>query len=353
MKQLGVWQLALVYAGCFLGAGYLSGQELWLFFGSFGMGGVWGVLLSALLQGVLCVILLSLARRGQIERVELAVIRRERHGLRAVVGMAEILLLLGVVVIMSAGAGALAEQLTEHRGVWASFFFCIGVFVLSRRGMSGLVRLFTGLVPLLTAAALAVAVAVAVRFDGVWQMMPARERNLLLPHWVISAVVFVSCNLFGSIAVLLPLSRLIPDRHVARRGALLGASLLLLVACAILTAMYLDPMCVTYELPMLALAERLHPAAGKAFAGLLFAAMFGTALSCTVAACEHLSRKYPICGKYPTVAIGVFVALAFGGGLLGFGNLIGLVYPLFGYFGMFALWGVVSHERYLRRQKKK
>ena len=50
--------------------------------------------------------------------------------------------------------------------------------------------------------------------------------------------------------------------------------------------------------------------------------------------------------------MGVFVTLVFGGGLLGFGNLIGVVYPLFGYFGLLALCGVVSHERYLRRRDR-
>ena len=355
MKPLGVWQLALVYAGCFLGAGYLSGQELWLFFGHFGMGGVWGVLLSAFLQCALCIILLSLARRGEIERVEHAVIRRERHGLREAVGVAEICLLFCVAVIMSAGVGALAAQLTGIGGAWASLLFCAGVLVLSRRGMSGLVRLFTRIVPMLMVASLIVSFAAACRFDGTWQTIsqPVGEKSMLLPHWAISAVVFVSCNLFGSIAVLLPLSRLIPNRAVARRGALLGAGLLLLVACAILIALYLEPACVAYEMPMLALAEHLHPFVGTIFALLLLGAMFGTALSCTVAVREQLSRKYPICQKYPTAAMGVFVTLVFGGGLLGFGNLIGVVYPLFGYFGLLALCGVVSHERYLRRRDRR
>ena len=29
-------RLGFTYAGCFLGAGYVSGQELWQFFGRFG-----------------------------------------------------------------------------------------------------------------------------------------------------------------------------------------------------------------------------------------------------------------------------------------------------------------------------
>ena len=37
MNRIGAWQLAFVYAGCFLGAGYVSGQEILQFFGAFGV----------------------------------------------------------------------------------------------------------------------------------------------------------------------------------------------------------------------------------------------------------------------------------------------------------------------------
>ena len=33
-------RLGFTYAGCFLGAGYVSGQELWQFFGRFGENGL-------------------------------------------------------------------------------------------------------------------------------------------------------------------------------------------------------------------------------------------------------------------------------------------------------------------------
>ena len=54
MKKLTPIKLALTFAGCFLGAGYVSGQELWQFFGVFGKGGFFGaVLAAALLFGMM------------------------------------------------------------------------------------------------------------------------------------------------------------------------------------------------------------------------------------------------------------------------------------------------------------
>ena len=42
MKQIKTLTLAFTYVGCFLGAGFISGQELWQFFGAFGNWGYVG-----------------------------------------------------------------------------------------------------------------------------------------------------------------------------------------------------------------------------------------------------------------------------------------------------------------------
>ena len=43
MKEIKMWSLAFTYVGCFLGAGFISGQELWQFFGNFGNWGYVGL----------------------------------------------------------------------------------------------------------------------------------------------------------------------------------------------------------------------------------------------------------------------------------------------------------------------
>ena len=43
-------RLGFTFAGCYLGAGYVSGQELWQFFGCFGRQGIEGLLLAVALS---------------------------------------------------------------------------------------------------------------------------------------------------------------------------------------------------------------------------------------------------------------------------------------------------------------
>jgi len=354
MRSLNARQLALVYAGCFLGAGYLSGQELWQFFGAFGIGGVCGLGVCAVLQTVFCVILFSLVRRSRRDNLEHVVIRQERRRLRATVGLTQLISLFGVTVIMAAGAGALSAQVLGRGAVWVSAVFCALVALMSLRGIRGLVAVLSGIVPVLVIAAFGVAVWAVVRFGwDAFSLSPAQSaESPLLIHWSVAAVLFVSYNLFGSIAVLIPLVPAVPNAATARRGAALGTLLLFAAACAILLSLSLCPDAVTHELPMLALAQTLHPTLGYVFAALLLCAMFGTAMTCTVAAQSYLAQKLPVCDRHPWVGILPFSALSFTGGLFGFGDLISWIYPLFGYLGFAVLCSVAAHERYWRRMER-
>ena len=49
MNEMKTLPLAFTYVGVFLGAGFVSGPELWQFFGAFGNWGYVGFLLAAVL----------------------------------------------------------------------------------------------------------------------------------------------------------------------------------------------------------------------------------------------------------------------------------------------------------------
>ena len=65
MKEIKTWSLAFTYVGCFLGAGFISGQELWQFFGSFGNLGYVGFLLAVVLFSAIGILFVRLTQMTQ------------------------------------------------------------------------------------------------------------------------------------------------------------------------------------------------------------------------------------------------------------------------------------------------
>lgn len=103
MKQLSVPKLAFLFAGCFLGAGFVSGQELWQFFGCFGGWGFAGLAVSAVLFALCGILLIRLAQISGVQELDETVIRWNIPWLRHTMAFLQCLFLFSVVAIMMAG----------------------------------------------------------------------------------------------------------------------------------------------------------------------------------------------------------------------------------------------------------
>ena len=119
-----------------------------------------------------------------------------------------------------------------------------------------------------------------------------------------------------------------PDGKTARRGSALSVLLLLLISAGILLAMAAAPESASTELPMLALADVLSPVLGYVYhAALLLCGMLGTSVSFSVAISFYLVGRVPVLAPRRRLLMAGLSVLAFAGSLLGFGDLVGTVYP--------------------------
>ena len=330
MKKIGTLNLGLTFAGCFLGAGYVSGQELWQFFGAFGKNGLFGLLLAISLLLAAGVMMILLGRMARSEEIDKLVVCWDMPLLRGAVTLLELLFLFGVGTIMSAGVGALLGQLIGLPQWIGSGLFIAVVALVSLAGFSGMISAFSATVPVLAAATLVFGIW-SIAQSGVNIPEPQGGGSALLGSWPVAAVSFACYNLFGSIAMIAPLGKSVKSKKAAVGGIAMGAALLLLIAASVLVSVSASPSVTAAELPMLALAQAKGSVFGYAYGLLLLLAMFGTGLSSLVAFVGMVGAKHPAVGKNRVGFTAVCALLMFGGSLFGFGGLIGVVYPIFGY----------------------
>lgn len=350
MKTLGPVKLGLTFAGCFLGAGYVSGQELYQYFGSFGKNGYWGLLITIALMFVLGTLMMTVVRQAGVKEMDRLLVPRDIPRLRGFVGIIQTLFIFGVTVIVSAGIGALAEQMAGLPYAVGSAVFCVILAVLALKGVSGLVNILSATVPLLVIAAVIISV-VALAGKGLEAMDFSSKPHTspLLQNWLLSAVNYACYSLFCGIGILTPLSHMSPDGKTIVRGVACGSGILLAIACGILSALAVYPDAVNAQLPMLALSSALAPWLGGVYAVMLLAAMLGAALSSYVAITNYAVQKFALNRRSRNILIVVMAAVAWLCSLFGFGNLIGVVYPLCGYFGFVAM--IVIIIRFFKQKK--
>lgn len=228
MKQIKTFSLAFTYVGCFLGAGFISGQELWQFFGAFGNWGYVGFVLAALLFTVIGILFVRLTQMTKCAEMDKLLVPWDVKWLRAATGVIGALFLFFVVVSMSAGVGAMLTQLFRVPTWLGSAVFMLAVFLVALLGVSGMVNAFSAMIPILVLATVGFAVGAWCTFgtEGILQLQYTNT-NPLMPNWFIATLTFVAYNILGGIGIMSPVGQYVREKkHVYVGIALSGVMLL-------------------------------------------------------------------------------------------------------------------------------
>ena len=345
MKKTGAVTLSFTYVGCFLGAGFLSGQELWQFFGSFGIWGYLGFILATALFVFFGIVLMRLTQMtGWHELDRILVPWDHLLWLRKLSGLIASAFLFGIVVVMSAGVGALGKQLFAIPSWIGSAAFSIIVCLIALFGVTGMINAFSALIPILVIATMLFAVGAWKNFDtGHILHIRRTNENPLMPNWFIAALTFVAYNLMGSIGIMMPVGKLFTKKKTVLQGIALSGVELLIVAASVLTSVATLPEAAAAQLPMVAVGSKLAPFLGSCYGVLLLLGMFCNALASLVGLMTHMSQRITVVKKHYKGVLLVMIAVIWSCSLFGFADIIGVVFPLFGYASTVFLITMVIH----------
>lgn len=338
MKFLNILRLGFIFAGCFLGAGYVSGQELWQFFGIYGKSGFSGLIFAIFLFFIFGTTVLLLAKRTRITLMDEIVVSTNNKILKSAVGFIQIFFIIGIYIIMCAGAGALLKQLFGIHIIIGSGIFCLAVAIIALKGIKGVMNVFSMFVPPLVFGAIVVGIIAVCKNSFSFPVTETTGKDSF-----ISAIIFVSYNFFASIGILAPVAQKYNSKKELLLGTLCGCFFLCVISVCILMAMNSVDKSVSEQLPMLFIAAQINGITGYIYAVLLIGAMFGTSLSSLVAVSEYTKEKYMFNKKKSDILTILLSILACVLSLIGFDKLIGTIYPLCGVFGFFALIAIIIH----------
>ncbi len=346
--KVGALSLGLTYAGCFFGAGYVSGKELFEFFGSFGLMGYFGILISILLFYVFGVLLIRNARLSRKSAFDEVIILKDLKVPRLILGIMTVFMMFGIFVIMTAGTGALINRVFDLPNYVGCICFAFVVCIAALFGIKGAVKVFSAIIPVLVISTLIICI-IAFKKYGINFEIEDTNENPLLINWFFSAITYVSYNLITLIGTMIPVGSHIKRKRTALIGIGFGCMAALSLAVGIIMAVTSIFGASSEELPMLDIAFKIGNIFGFVYALLLVFAMFGTSLSSLVAINEYIRKKIPSSNKYIKYITMITGGLTFIFSLLGFGNLVNTVYPLFGYAGFIILLIIIINNIILKK----
>lgn len=348
--KIGAISLGLTYAGCFFGAGYVSGKELYEFFGSFGINGYFGLFLSVILFFIFGVLLIKNVHLSQKSAFDEVIIIKEHRIPRLIIGTMTVFMMFGIFVIMAAGAGALINRVFDVSSHVGCAIFVIFVSVFALFGIGGTVKVFSAVIPVLVITTLIIC-GLALNKYGLNLEIKETNENPLLINWWFSAITYVSYNMVTLIGTMIPVGSHVKKSSTIISGIAFGCIAAISIALGILMAVTSVFGASSEELPMLDIAFTIGSGFGYIYSVLLLFAMFGTSLSSFVAINVYSNEKISCTKKHNTIFIAAIGLLAFIFSLQGFGNLVNTVYPIFGYAGFIILFIIIINNIVYRKIK--
>lgn len=231
MKE--VLKVTFVIIGTIIGAGFASGQEIYLFFGKYGSAGLISMLLSCANSGLIIYKTMSFIKKHDINAYQEFLNKLLGGKNRVLVKIIYIIitLFLGIsFIVMCAGSGAYFSQELGLPSKIGCFILC-GLCILTfRNKTNGIVKVNEIGIPILII--LILLLGIANRDGEIWQL---RLSNFSVPiGTIINSVLYASFNSIVLIPILIDLKKLAKSKKVVIVIALLCSCILAALGFTIL-----------------------------------------------------------------------------------------------------------------------
>ncbi|MNI10149.1 hypothetical protein D3C76_316130 [compost metagenome] len=327
-----IMQIAFTYIGTVVGAGFATGQEILQFFTRYGKWGAIMIIVATLLFVWLGTKMMLLAHDIKAKSYE--DLNRKLFG--DVIGrglsLFTLIVLIGVNSVMLAGAGSVFMEnfgLPYQIGLWITL---IATYLLLGRGIDGVMKLNSIVVPMMIILSLAI-IANTAGSPGAARFFTLDTENGLLGVWA-SPLMYAAFNLSMAQAVLVPIGSHAPNKKIILMGGLVGGAgvgFMLMAGHFALSANM--PGIVQFEIPMGSIAQQLGTVIQVIYILLIFMEIFSTFVADIYGITLQLTQRVKLNVKFISITI-LFVCYLTS--QFGFSALLSVLYPLFGLFSL--LW---------------
>ena len=320
------FQIAAVYVGTVVGAGFATGREIVEFFSRFGFVGLIGILMSGYLLIFMGSKLMRIAAQIGANSYEQFNEYLFGEKLGRIINFIMLFMLLGVSAVMLSGAGAVFQEqlgISKNIGILITIGLSILVMIV---GIKGLFAVNSFVVPIMIVFSF-ILFSLSIKLPGFMEQalfIPASEEG-----WksVVAPFTYTAFNLSLAQAVLVPVAAEIKDDQTVKWGGILGGIALTLILLMGHFTLIMLPGLESYEIPMATIMKTLASGLYWIFIMVIYGEIFTSVIG-NIFGLERQIKKYV---KIPSVmiVIGIFI-VCYLVSQFDYSTLLSYLYPLFG-----------------------
>lgn len=326
-----VLKVVFVIIGTLIGAGFASGQEVYLFFFSYGMKGLIGILISSIIIGVVIYSTFNILNKYKINTYKdfLNILIPKNTKLKIIANFIINIFILITFFIMIAGFGAYFEQEIGINRLVGSLILAIITFIVFMTSIKGVVKVNELIVPIL------------IGFIFIIGIISIKDIHILnLENYVIrtnytnfalSAVLYSSYNSILLIPVLITLNNYVKNKKQIFYISFISAIVTILLSVIIfLLLVRVDVDISKLEMPVVYVVSNMFKMLRYIYGVIILGSIFTTAISLGVSFLQNTAKNKKGYTQISIIMCITSVIIS----KFGFSNLVSLLYPIFGYLGL-------------------
>ena len=336
--------IILVIIGALIGAGFASGQEIYLFFYKYGSYGILGILGCSILIGLIIHRVFKIIIKYDIYSYKDFLDKIFRVGnskknylnFSYIINIIVNIFLLISFFIMISGFGAYFKQEFGFSSFIGSGILAIICFAIFLKDMKGVAKVSSIVVPMMILFIIIIGIKniSLVELNDIGKNVVEIKGNLL-NNWFVQSIIYASYNIILLIPVLVNLKKYIKDENqITIISVVSGVILFILAVIIYLLLVNIDVNFNTLEMPAVYAISYLGLGLKRIYGIVILLSIFTTAISIGMSFLENIVKNK---NSFPQCA-GIMCITATLISNIGFSNLVNLLFPLFGYLGLMQIY---------------
>lgn len=334
-----IFSIVLVIIGALIGAGFASGQEIYSFFYSYGVIGLFGIVITGSLISIIIYKSLKLICKNEINNYdEFLKIFIKNENVAKVINIIINILLLVTFYIMIAGFGAYFEQEIGINKIIGSALLSGLTAIVFFTSVKGVLKVSEYIVPIL------IIFIVIIGGMNLSAITAEVDIPVIKNGWLLSSVTYCSYNMILLIPVLISLRKQIAKLSNIKYIAIISGILMIIMSIMIYMLLAKSDVDIsTLEMPIVYVVRSFFLKFKTLYAFIILSSIFTTAISIGIGFLQNVSKNKKSYAQF--VFFMCITSLIISN--FGFSNLVNLAYPIFGYLGILQMICIIKQKNYL------
>ncbi len=331
-----ILKLSLLYLSVIIGAGFATGREIRVYFTNYGISGFVGMVLALVLLSFAGSAISIIVYRENIDRMD----EFNNFLIGNMFGKYLTIIITSfsycLYVIILAGLADLFHNILGIEKILTTLTVTVLSIIIHMCGFRVLAMVCAVSAPLIAASVLIVA-SFSIKSDII-----IRE-NFFNIKSLFSAILYTGYNSLVAVSILSRAKHIINGKKTAIIGSVIGTVMVMTSALFVNISLYQSYSLIKYsDMPLLTLVNLSMGNAGSVLFMVMLAGTMITSAISGLSSVLHITK-----GKFGVICVLASIPLSF----IGFGNLMDILYPLYGFAGIFVLLMLVLSLRIFYNKK--